>query len=179
MTGSSLKLAPFQKSMAKDMDNYRPISVLPTVSKLLEKAVHHQVHHFLNEHELLSPFQCVFRKKHSNETAAIAFSDFVRKGMDQGLLTGAVFIDLRKAFDSADHKLLVNKLETYGLSEKELSWFRCYLTERRQVVNVGRELSDPFYITSRVSQGSILGPLLFVFFFLSTIFLQFWTSARY
>ena len=110
------------------MDNYRPISVLSAVSKLIEKAVHHHIYHFLSEHKLLTPFQCGFRKKHSTENAAITFSAFVWRGMDEGILTGAVFIDLRKAFDSVDHKL-----ERYGLSEKELSWFCSYLTERRQV----------------------------------------------
>ena len=103
-------------------------------------------------------------KKHSTETAAIAFSNVVRKGMDQGLLTGGVFVDLRKAFDSVDHVLLVNKLMSYGLSNTELNWFRSYLTGRRQVVNFGRELSEPCTITSGVPQGSILGPLLFVIF---------------
>ena len=72
---------------------------------------------FCNEHKLLSPFQCGFRSNHSTEFAAVAFSDYVRRGMDQGLLsTGAVFIDLRKAFDSVDHDLLISKLQSYGLS---------------------------------------------------------------
>ena len=84
--------------------------------------------------------------------------------MDQGLLKGGVFIDLRKAFDSLDDALLVNKLMSYGLSNTELNWFRSYLTGRRQVVNFGRELSEHYTITSGVSQGSILGPLLFVLF---------------
>ena len=85
------------------------------VSKLLERAVHHQLYSFCNEHKLLSPFQCGFRSNHSTEFAAVALSDYVRRGMDQGLLTGAVFIDLRKAFDSVDHDLLISKLQLYGL----------------------------------------------------------------
>ena len=88
----------FKKGVSTDLDNYRPISVLPVVSKLQERAVHHQLYSFCNEHKLLSPFQCGFRSNHSTEFAAVAFSDYVRRGMDQGLLTGAVFIDLRKAF---------------------------------------------------------------------------------
>ena len=76
------------------------------MSKVLERAVHHQLHSFLSEHKLLNPFQCGFRRNHSTEFAAIAFSDYIRRGMDLGLLTRAVFIDLRKAFDSVDHEIL-------------------------------------------------------------------------
>ena len=96
--------------------------------------------------------------------------------MDQGVLTGAVFIDLRKAFDSVYHNLLVNKLETYGLFDKELSSFCSYLPERIQVVSVRRELSDPCYITSGVPQDPHLAH--YCSCCLSTTFLQFWTSAR-
>ena len=108
------KITPlYKKGMSTDMDNYRPISVLPVVSKVLERVVHHQLHSFLSEHKLLSPFQCGFRRNHSTEFAAIAFSDYIRRGIDLGLLTGSVFIDLRKAFDSVDHEILISELESY------------------------------------------------------------------
>ena len=85
--------------------------------------------------------------------------------MDQGLLTGAVFIDLRKAFDTVDHDLLLEKLTMgYGVTGKELGWFRDYLTDRRQVVTVQSTLSDPCDVAFGELQGSILGPLLFVLF---------------
>ena len=112
------KISPlYKKGMSTDMDNYRLISVLPVVSKVLERVVHHQLHSFLSEHKLLSPFQCGFRRNHSTEFAAIAFSDYIRSGIDIGLLTGAVFIDLRKAFDSVDHEIPISKLESYGLKD--------------------------------------------------------------
>ena len=107
----------FKKGVATDMDNYRPISVLPVASKVLERVVYHQLYSFLNEHKLLNPYQCGFRRNHSTESATIALSDFIRRGMDQGLLTGAVLIDLRKAFDFVDHDTLVSKLESYGLKD--------------------------------------------------------------
>ena len=87
---------------------------------------------------LLSPFQCEFRSNHTTEFAAVAFSDFIRRGMEQGLLL-ALFIVLRKAFDSVDHNLLINKLESYGLTNTELNWFKSYLSDRKQVVSVGKE----------------------------------------
>ena len=82
--------------------------------------------------------------------------------MDQGLLTGAVFIELRKAFDSVDHDIIVSKLKAAGISGTELHWFKDYLSNRTQQVNVENELSGAGLITSGVPQGSILGPLLFV-----------------
>ena len=159
------KITPlYKKGISTDMDDYRPISVLPVVSKVLERVVHHPLHSFLNECKLLSPFQCGFRRNHSTEFAAIAFSDYVRRGMDLGLLTGAVFIDLREAFDSVDHEILISKVESYGLKDIELDWFRNYLTDRKQLVSFGKEISPPCLIKSGVPQGSILGPLLSVLF---------------
>ena len=157
------KVTPlFKKGKKNEMDNYRPISVLPVASKLLERAVHSQLYTFLNEHHLLNPYQCGFRKYHSTESAAISFTDSVRRGMDQGLLTGAVFIDLRKAFDTVDHETIAAKLKSFGIFDIELKWFQEYLRNRKQVVAMDNELSDLCGISTGVPQGSILGPLLFV-----------------
>lgn len=96
----------FKKGKTEDLDNYRPISILPTVSKLLEKDVQRKVGDYLREHNILTPFQCGFRKHHSTEFAALSLADTIRRNIEQGQLTGAVFIDFRKAFDSIDHHLL-------------------------------------------------------------------------
>ena len=145
-----------------ELDNYRPISVLPAASKLLERAVNTQLCTFLTEHSLLSPYQCGFRKNHSTEAMAIALTDYIRLGIDQGLLIGAVFLDLPKAFDTVDHTAILQKLGTYNVRGTELAWFRNYLHSRTQVVTVENEQSERGQITSGVPQGSIIGPLLFV-----------------
>ena len=129
--------------MSTDIDNYCPLSVLPVVSIVLDRVVHHQLHRFLRKYKLLSNFQCDFRRNHSTEFAAIAFSDYSRRGMDHGLLTGAVFIDLRKA-DHVDHKISIYKLESYGLKDIELDWFQNYPTDRKQFVSFSKEISGPF-----------------------------------
>ena len=145
-----------------ELDNYRPISVLPAASKLLERAVNTQLCTFLTEHSLLSPYQCGFRNNHSTEAMAIALTDYIRLGIDQVLLTGAVFLDLPKAFDTVDHTAILQKLGTYNVRGTELAWFRTYLHSRTQVVTVENEQSERGQITSGVPQGSIIGPLLFV-----------------
>ena len=145
-----------------ELDNYRHISELPAASKLLERAVNTQLCTFLTEHSLLSPYQCGFRKNHSTEAAAIALTDYIRLGIDQGLLTGAVFLDLRKAFDTVDLTVILQKLDTYNVRGTELAWFRNYLHSRTQVVTVENEQSERGQITLGVPQGSIIWPLLFV-----------------
>ena len=154
----------FKSGKADNFDNYRPISILPIPSKLLERAVHSQLYAYLVENCYLSPKQCGFRKKHSTETAAISFSDSIRRNMDQGLLTGSVFIDLSKAFDTIDHQLLLDKLRKYGVNDLENAWSTNYLSDRTQVVCVGNGTSEPCQVLSGVPQGSNLGPLLFVIF---------------
>ena len=109
----------FKKGKAEDKDNYRPISIPPVLSKILKRAVHRQLYHHPQQHNILSPYQCGFRKCHSTEFAALSFAYTIRRGIDQGQLTGAVFIDLRKAFDTVDHGLLLDKLTTVGVSGPE------------------------------------------------------------
>ena len=86
-----------KKGKTEDMDSYRPISILPVLSKILEGAVHRQLYHHLQQHNSLSPYQCGFRKCHSNEFAALSFADTIRRGIDQGQRTGAVFIHFAKS----------------------------------------------------------------------------------
>ena len=151
------KVSPLYKGgKAYDMDNYRPISVLCISSKIFERAIHSQLCGFLEKNKLLSPYQCGFRKRYSTELATISLSDSILRSMDQGTLTGSVFIDLKKAFDTVDHDLSIEKLSRYV---SELLWFRNYLHDRSQVVQYENSLSPPSRISTGVPQGSVLGPL--------------------
>ena len=160
------KIIPLHKSgSTKSFDNYRPISVLPIVSKIIEKIVHKQLMNFLDENKLLSTRQFGFRPKMSTELAATLLLDDIRKNVDKGQLVGAVFVDLSKAFDTISHSNLLTKLSSYGIDGKELTWFEDYLFNRSAQVSYNDVLSEAQQLKSGVPQGSILGPLLFVLFF--------------
>ena len=157
------KITPVYKSGERTkMDNYRPISVLPVLSKVLEKVVHKQIYEYLETNKLLSPNQFGFRRSRSTQHAVTYFSDYVRKHMDDGEYTGAVFVDLKKAFDTVDHGRLLSKLPSYGIKGKELSWFESYLFDRKQFVSMENSSSERKSVVCGVPQGSLLGPLLFV-----------------
>ena len=155
-------MTPLHKSGTKDDPrNYRPISVLPVVSKVLEHLIHKQLASYFDEHNLLCKSQSGFRRMHSTETAVTYFADEMVMNMDKSLVTGSVFIDLAKAFDTVDHDILLSKLEYYGVCDESLPWFKNYFTGRKQSVHIDSQSSEELAVTSGVLQGSILGPLLF------------------
>ena len=165
---AQLKLAritPIHKQGNKlDVDNYRPVSVLPVISKILEKHVCKNHMAYLTKHSLLYKCQSGFRANHSCGTSLIKLTDEWLEAMDNGLFTGVVMIDLRKVFDVVDHELLLKKLQVYGFNTNSLKWFRSYLNGRYQKVGIDGKLSEPRLIHSGVPQGSILGPIMFLLF---------------
>ncbi len=126
----------------------------------MEKCVYKQLNKFIKEHHIMCDNQNGFRQKHSCETLLLKTTNDWYKAMNTGNITGCVFLDLRKAFDTINHEVLVNKLARYGIHDMEKSWFKHYLFERQQVVRLCDALSDPMEIDVGVPQGSQLGPLL-------------------
>lgn len=159
------KVSPIHKSNdIENPSNYRPISVIPICMKIFEKVVHKQLYEHLAENDLLSQYQNGFRPGHSTCTALLDVTDYLKTNMDQGQVTGVVYLDLKKAFDTVDHKLLLTKLLRYGINGTELQWFTNYLQNRSQSVSVNGAISDSCKVTCGVPQGSILGPLFFIMF---------------
>ena len=157
------KVTSTHKAESKsDLNNYRPISVLPCLSKILERSVHRQLMEYLEKHHLLKDSQFGFRPDRSTELITTLFLDDIRKNVDSGKLTGVIFLDLSKAFDTVSHSSLLSKLPSYGISGMELSWFESYLFNQKQQVNFNGCLSEEYPVYNGVPQGSILGPTLFV-----------------
>ena len=160
------KVVPVHKSGSTNIpDNYRPISILPTLSKVLERVVHTQLKDFLESNDLINDDQFGYRQRRSTELASTLLLDNIRKEVDKGNLVGAVFIDLRKAFDTISYSVLINKLPSFGVMNDELEWMIDYLFNRNQKVELNKQESDVFKLLTGVPQGSILGPLLFIMFF--------------
>ena len=149
-----------------DKNNYRPISVLPILCKILENHLCEYLCNLLQENNLLHDLQSGFRKSHSTETALIRLVDQLLLNLDNDKITGLVFIDYnsREAFDLIDHQLLLSKLKVLGVNETFLPLFRDYLSGRSQYVTIDGCHSTKRSVTLGVPQGSILGPILFLVF---------------
>ena len=159
------RIVPLYKKNSKThVWNYRPISVLTVISKVFEKVVFMQLSDYLSEHRLLYEFQSGFRSSYSTDTCLIHLTDYIKLENDKGNFTGMVLLDLQKAFDTVDHTILLNKLKWLGADDLTVQWFRCYLTGRTQVTDIGGTMSEPKGVTCGVPQGSILGPLLFLLY---------------
>lgn len=165
---SEMKLAkviPLYKSGdAMKIDNYRPVSVLPLFSKLLEKLMYNRVLAFINRNNLLYEYQFGFRQHHSTNMALITLVDKIAAAIDNSEILVGVFLDLKKAFDTVNHDLLLKKLFKYGIRGESYNWFKDYLTDRKQFVSFNYVESCRLTIKCGVPQGSILGPLLFLLY---------------
>ena len=144
--------------------NYRPVSCLPHLSKILERVVYNQLNNYVLQHAFISPYQFGFRKGHSTAWAMLKLVSDIVTSANETLLTSAVCYDLARCFDSIDRSLIIDKLANYGLRDAELDWFHSYLTNRLQCVRSGHCTSDTQSINYGVPQGSNLAPLLFVLF---------------
>ena len=154
----------FKQGEASDLNNYRPISVISVIAKVFERIVCDQLYNFLSNEDIISTHQSGFRSSHSTLTALLEATDNWVFKIDRGNVNAVVFLDLKKAFDTVDHDILLSKMNLYGIQGIALDWFRSYLTNRTQRCLVNGSLSRICSLKCGVPQGTILGPLLFLIY---------------
>lgn len=158
-------ICPIHKSGTKDqVNNYRPISILPSLSKVMEKIMNNRLKKFLEQNKLLSDSQYGFRNGKSTNDAVHDLGDHIVRALDGGKKCLAIFLDLAKAFDTVSIPRLVSKLEAIGVRGTQLKLFQSYLSNRTQMVKVGEHISTELKVEYGVPQGSILGPTLFLIY---------------
>ena len=164
--GKTARVIPVYKNKgSKDtFDNYRPISLLPVFSKILEKLIYNKVFDFLVRYQILFESQYGFRKERNTTHATLDFIKTIEEAIESNQYAIGVFCDLSKAFDTLNHEILLQKLDHYGIRGTANMWFRSYLTDRKQYVELNSKKSSTLPLLTGVPQGSILGPLLFLIY---------------
>ena len=161
------KVIPLYKGKGKnkmESDSYRPISILPVLSKVTERAVQKQLTLFMKNSKQLNFNQHAYRNNHSTSTALAQLADSIFEATDQNLISNIMAIDQTSAFDCVTHSILLRKLKKYNFHDNTVEWFSNYLSHRTQCVSVGTKLSALKPVKMGVPQGSILGPMLYVIF---------------
>ncbi|CAG4937325.1 unnamed protein product [Colias eurytheme] len=153
-----------KKPNPSSFSEFRPISILPFLSKILERLVHQQLNTFINKHNILNPLQSGFRPGHSTATALVKITDDIRAGMDDRLLTVLTLLDFSNAFNCVDFDILLKILSSHNMSALVLQWLHSYLSGRRQRIKIDDSLSSWSNLTAGVPQGGILSPLLFAIY---------------
>ena len=146
------------------INNYRPISILPFFSEMFQHLMYNRLLDYVNANNILYPNQFGFREKHSTYMALLKLKDDISEEIDNTNFFIGIFIDLSKSFDIINHDILIKKLNSYGIRDIALEWFKNYLTIRLQYVSINCTDSSFLPITCDVPQGSILGPLLFILY---------------
>jgi hypothetical protein len=155
-----------------DVDNYRPISLLSSISKILEKIVADKLIYHLLSNDLIYQHQYGFLPKRATEHNLLHIVNFITSALNDGMYCMGVFLDLRKAFDVCSHEILLKKLKKMGILGVSHKWFTSYLTNRAQCVDIGGTFSDLIDLDISVIQGSTLGPILFLCYIN-----DFWTAT--
>ena len=153
-----------KKGPTDDVNNYHPISLLSVFSKIIEKLMVVRLTTYLELHKIIYPNQFGFRQGYSTSHSLISITETIKKTLDNNKYGCGVFIKLRKAFDTVNHGILLQKLEHYGIRDSASSWFKSCLTNRRQYVHLNGINSEAKNVTCGVSQGSVFGPLLFLYY---------------
>ena len=157
------KIIPIHKKESKlDVSNYRPISLLSNINKIIEKLMFQRLYSFLENNNSLYKLQFGFRKKHSTNHALLSMLQEIKESIDKNGIAIGIFVDFQKAFDTVNHEILLRKLEHYGIRGITNDWFKSYLSNRKQFVQINNTKSELSNIDHGVPQGSVLGPLLFL-----------------
>ena len=154
----------FKRGDSRTPSNYRPISILPYLSKIFEKIIYFRLAYHLAVNEILSPYQFGFRKNISTVDALIHFTEMIYDALNNKNCCLNVLVDYSRAFDTINHAILLRKLERYGVRGSALEMIRSYLKNRQQSVRINNSLSGTLTTNISVPQGSILGPLLFLIY---------------
>lgn len=158
----TVTLPVYKKGDKNLRSNYRPISIVPIISKIIENCMHKQIYKYFECHKLLNEQQFGFRSELSTVKAVESLVNNVYEGFENRLCTSGTLIDLSKAFDSVSHDIIIKKLEHYGIENEPLKLFKSYLSNRVQLVHANNQRSTILPIKRGIPQGSVLGPFIFI-----------------